>query len=169
MGWSECTEPQQAIIRLDVGLRWRSAQPTLNDTFRHRLGRPQRPHPLHLNVRLQSRAPISGFLMQVCDRDYYDLDVCRLVDEAIGKSLHLTAADRSTQRLPCKRKIVDTPDGLPSLVTKLIPQANALRVVVLDRLNELAPCRQQESWLQIFFPISAKTNSASIASNSPAR
>ena len=107
--------------------------------------------------------------MQVRDREYYDLDVCRLVDEAIGKSLHLTTADRAAQRMPCKRKIVDTPDGLPSLVTKLIPQANALRVVVLNRLNKLAPCRQQESWLQIFFPISAKTSFASIASSSPAR
>jgi len=49
--------------------------------------------PYALNVRFQPCAPIPGFLMQVCDREYYDLDVCRLVYKAIGKSLHLTAAD----------------------------------------------------------------------------
>ena len=59
--------------------------------------------------------------MQVCDREYYDLDVCRLVYETIGKSLHLTTADRAAQWVPCKWKIVDTLDSLPSLITKLIP------------------------------------------------
>ena len=82
---------------------------------------PRHLRPLHLNVRFQPRAPIPGFLMQVCDREYYDLDVCRLVYETIGKSLHLTTADRAAQWVPYKWKIVDTLDSLPSLITKLIP------------------------------------------------
>ena len=36
--------------------------------------------------------------MQVCDREYYDLDVCRLVYETIGKSLHLTTAQNKGSR-----------------------------------------------------------------------
>jgi hypothetical protein len=44
VGWGEYNEPQQAIVRFDVGLRHRSAQPTLNDFLRHRLGDF---HPIH--------------------------------------------------------------------------------------------------------------------------
>ena len=44
VGWGECNEPQQAIARLDVGLRWRSAQPTLRDVLCHGLGDF---HPIH--------------------------------------------------------------------------------------------------------------------------
>ena len=123
----------------------------------------------HLNARFQPHAPITGLLMQVCDRDNYDLDACRLIDQAIGKSLHLTTANRATQRVPCQWKIVDTPDGLPGLITKLVPQPNALRVVVPDCLNKLLMRGRQESCLQTFFPRSAKTRSASIAPSSPAR
>ena len=123
----------------------------------------------HLHARFQPHAPIAGLLMQVCDRDNYDLDACRLIDQAIGKPLHLTTANRATQRMPCHRKIVDTPDGFPCLITKLIPQPNALRVVVPNSLNKLLMRGKQESCLQAFFPRSAKTRSASIAPSSPAR
>ena len=135
---------------------------------RKRPGNDPTPMP-HLNVRFQPHAPIPGLLMQVCDCDNYDLDACRLIDQAIGKPLHLTTANRATQRVPCQRKIVDTPDGLPGLITKLVPQPNALRVVVPDCFNKLLMRGRQESSLQTFFPRSAKTRSASIAPSSPAR
>jgi len=58
--------------------------------------------------------------MQVRDRDNDDLDVSRLVDEAIWKSMHLTTADRAAQQVPCNWKFVDASDGLPRLVTELV-------------------------------------------------
>jgi hypothetical protein len=75
----------------------------------------------HLHIRFQPEAPIPGLLVQVCDRDNDDLNACRLIDQTIGKPLHLTTANRATQRVPCHRKIIDTPDGLPGLITELIP------------------------------------------------
>jgi len=123
----------------------------------------------HLHARFQPHAPIAGLLMQVCDCDNDDFDACRLIDQAIGESLHLTTANRATQRVSCQWKTVDTPDGLPGLITKLVPQPNALRVVVPDCLNKLLMRGRQESCLQTFFPRSAKTRSASIAPSSPAR
>lgn len=125
--------------------------------------------PLTLTVSVQPRPPVLGCLMQMCDCEYYDFDVRRFVDEAIGKSLHLTTADRAAQRVPSKRKIIDTPDGRPSLITKLVPQLDTLRIVVLDRATKFFASWKQESRLQIFFPRPAKTCSASIAPSSPAR
>ena len=125
--------------------------------------------PFTLNVSVQPRPPVLGCLMQVCDCEYYDFDVRRFVDEAIGKSLHLTTADRAAQRVPRERKIIDTSDGRPSLITKLVPQSNTMRIVVLDCTIKFLTSWKQESRLQIFFPRSAKTSSASIAPSSPAR
>jgi hypothetical protein len=50
--------------------------------------------------------------------------------------------------VPCQRKIVDTPDGLPGLITKLIPQLNALRVVAMDCFD----AREAEILSSNFFP-----------------
>jgi hypothetical protein len=63
------------------------------------------------------------------DRNDHHLGVRRLLDDTIGRSLHLTAADGAAERMPGKRELADSPDGLPSLVAKLVARADALRVV----------------------------------------
>ena len=79
--------------------------------------------------------------MQVCDGNNDNLNVCRLVDEAIWKSLHLATANRAAQRMPCMWKFFDASDGLPCFISKLISQWDALGVVVLSGFDEFAPRR----------------------------
>jgi hypothetical protein len=109
-------------------------------------------------------APIPRLLMQVCNRDNDDLDACRLIAQAIGRPLHLTTANRATQRVPCHEKIVDA-----GMVFQASYEIHPVRcVVVPDSLNKLLMRGEQESCLQTFFPRSEKTRSASIAPSSPA-
>lgn len=76
--------------------------------------------------------------MQMRDSNEHDLNPGRFVDDAVGKSLHLTPAYGAAHGMPSQRELPDTLDGVPRLVAEPITKINSLRVAVTDRLVEFA-------------------------------
>lgn len=79
--------------------------------------------------------------MQVRDSYHQNFRCGWFVNNAVGKPLHLTAANRAPKGVPCQREIANAADGVPRLIPKFLSEANALGVVITDCFDEFALCR----------------------------
>jgi hypothetical protein len=58
--------------------------------------------------------------MQVSDGNNHDFKLGRLVNDSVRKPSHLTAPDCAAERVPGKRKFLDSSNRFPCLIAKLI-------------------------------------------------
>jgi hypothetical protein len=72
--------------------------------------------------------------MEVRDSNEHNLNLRRFVNNTVGKTLHLAASNRATQRMPGEWKLLDASNCFPRLVTKFFAQVWKLRVVVTNYL-----------------------------------
>jgi hypothetical protein len=60
--------------------------------------------------------------MEVRDSNDHNLNLRRFVNNPVGKTLHLTASNSATERMPGQGKLRDASNCFPRLVTKFFAQ-----------------------------------------------
>jgi hypothetical protein len=56
--------------------------------------------------------------MEMRDSYEHNLNLRQFINNAVGKTLHLTASNRAAERLPRQWKLLDASNCFPRLVTK---------------------------------------------------